>query len=632
MMPLYRLVKSSSIIIFIILNTIATSGHIESQEQYFVDDTPNRLPPYEDSSYDGDLGDINSNGFIDLVISNSVMGNPDTANLLLINLGSGNFVDSTEGKLPTISMDLNHSDFLDIERDDDLDIYLSNSWNRDYLFVNDGSGNFTDESERIPLDEDSRSKEADYGDIEGDLDLDIIVAEFNSRFNRLLINNGNGFYSSAPPSRFPSGRDNTNEIVFGDVDGDFDLDVVVANNTGNLNRILINDSNGYFTDETDSRAPEDGNQSNGLAIGDIDNDGDLDVYFANGWSPGFDRLWINNGLGYFTDESEERTPFINNVSSDVTFGDIDNDGDLDILTANDANQGFQNTNKVYINDGSGFFTDETEQRLPDNLSYADEVVLGDVDLDGDLDLFIINKGKYPDGEQNRLFINISTPDSFPPTIPRTYHHPDTGDTTNSYLITTTAWDNISVVIGELNVSLFYRSMSEINDADFTELSMLDCGGFLFRENIPAQSSISTVEYYIKAEDRMGNFSFDPLNAPDSVFSFVVDVSVGINDNPNLSPNLPRAFSLSQNYPNPFNPSTTIDYSIPEGEAEQVQLLIYDLRGRLIRSLINEEKSPGSYSVHWDGRSNEGREIGSGVYLYRIEAGSFVSIKKMIITR
>ncbi len=96
--------------------------------------------------------------------------------------------------------------------------------------------------------------------------------------------------------------------------------------------------------------------------------------------------------------------------------------------------------------------------------------------------------------------------------------------------------------------------------------------------------------------------------------------------------IPKAFALSQNYPNPFNPSTTIDYSIPEGEAEQVQLLIYDLRGRLIRSLINEEKSPGSYSVHWDGRSNEGREVGSGVYLYRIEAGEFISTKKMIITR
>jgi len=107
--------------------------------------------------------------------------------------------------------------------------------------------------------------------------------------------------------------------------------------------------------------------------------------------------------------------------------------------------------------------------------------------------------------------------------------------------------------------------------------------------------------------------------------------VGIDDQKNGN-QIPRRFTLNQNYPNPFNPSTTIDYSIPEGEKVQVQLNIYDLRGRKVRSLIEEEKGPGQYTVNWDGRSDKGIEIGSGVYLYRIEAGSFVSTKKMIITR
>jgi len=248
-----------------------------------------------------------------------------------------------------------------------------------------------------------------------------------------------------------------------------------------------------------------------------------------------------------------------------------------------------------------------------------------------LDLIVINKGEYPDGEQNRLFINISTPDSFPPTIPRTYQHPDTGDTTDPYLITTTVWDNISVVIGELKVSLFYRSMSEINDADFTEIPMLDCGGFLYRERIPAQSSGMTVDYYIKAEDKMGNISYDPPNAPDSVFSFLVDVSVGINDDPYSIPSLPKIFSLSQNYPNPFNPSTTISYDIPEGNGSMpVKINIYDIRGRLMRKLVDQEKKPGSYQVHWGGRNDKGQQVSSGVYLYRIDAGEFISTRKMVM--
>jgi parallel beta-helix repeat protein len=96
--------------------------------------------------------------------------------------------------------------------------------------------------------------------------------------------------------------------------------------------------------------------------------------------------------------------------------------------------------------------------------------------------------------------------------------------------------------------------------------------------------------------------------------------------------IPKSFLMSQNYPNPFNPSTTIDFTIAKGGAIPVLLNIYDLRGRLMRTLIDEEKSPGRYSVHWNWRDNLGGEVSSGLYLYRIEAGSFSSIRKMTILR
>jgi hypothetical protein len=111
-------------------------------------------------------------------------------------------------------------------------------------------------------------------------------------------------------------------------------------------------------------------------------------------------------------------------------------------------------------------------------------------------------------------------------------------------------------------------------------------------------------------------------------------SVGIGDDGPSNGTLPRVFSLSQNVPNPFNPSTTIAFDIPADRADGVRtrLEIYDVRGRRVATLVDGERQPGSYRVHWDGRDDAGRTVGSGVYLYRIEAGSFTSVKKMVIVR
>ncbi|MFC1544568.1 T9SS type A sorting domain-containing protein [Gemmatimonadota bacterium] len=102
----------------------------------------------------------------------------------------------------------------------------------------------------------------------------------------------------------------------------------------------------------------------------------------------------------------------------------------------------------------------------------------------------------------------------------------------------------------------------------------------------------------------------------------------------LSPKalLPKAFALSQNYPNPFNPSTTIAYEIPEGDNVQVQLKVYNMRGQLVRTLVDESRSEGSYQIQWDGSDNYGRRVSSGVYFYRIKAGEFSKTRKMVILK
>ena len=89
--------------------------------------------------------------------------------------------------------------------------------------------------------------------------------------------------------------------------------------------------------------------------------------------------------------------------------------------------------------------------------------------------------------------------------------------------------------------------------------------------------------------------------------------------------IPLYYSLNQNFPNPFNPSTKIRYSIKD--VVFVNLVIYDILGRRIETLVNEEKSPGEYEINFSGHN-----LASGVYLYKLTAGTFTQIKKMQILK
>ena len=85
------------------------------------------------------------------------------------------------------------------------------------------------------------------------------------------------------------------------------------------------------------------------------------------------------------------------------------------------------------------------------------------------------------------------------------------------------------------------------------------------------------------------------------------------------------FIIKQNYPNPFNPSTKMNFSIPQ--SENVMLKIYDVLGRQITTLVNEEKPAGNYTVEFDGSN-----LPSGVYFYQIHAGDFIETKKMLLLK
>jgi hypothetical protein len=100
--------------------------------------------------------------------------------------------------------------------------------------------------------------------------------------------------------------------------------------------------------------------------------------------------------------------------------------------------------------------------------------------------------------------------------------------------------------------------------------------------------------------------------------------------------VPKAFELSQNYPNPFNPTTTIKYSLSSvgdgAETLPTTLRIYNVLGEVVRTLVDEPKSPGVYHEVWDGKDDQGKEVASGIYFYRLKAGKFSETKKMVLLK
>jgi hypothetical protein len=94
--------------------------------------------------------------------------------------------------------------------------------------------------------------------------------------------------------------------------------------------------------------------------------------------------------------------------------------------------------------------------------------------------------------------------------------------------------------------------------------------------------------------------------------------------------IPEYFSLKQNYPNPFNPITIIEYSLPE--KTHAKLIIFDLLGRQVRTLVDQHEDIGHRSIRWDSKNEFGKHVSAGIYLYQIHAGEFVQTKKMVLLK
>ena len=113
-------------------------------------------------------------------------------------------------------------------------------------------------------------------------------------------------------------------------------------------------------------------------------------------------------------------------------------------------------------------------------------------------------------------------------------------------------------------------------------------------------------------------------------AFVSDICEGASDAPDVGGTQTLVNRLFQNEPNPFNPRTAVKFSL--ASRGKVELAIYDVSGRLVRTLVNDVQDAGLHTVAWDGSDNKGHRVSSGIYWSQLKAGKYVSNKKMIMLK
>ncbi len=305
----------------------------------FTDESHLRFPHTTRDSEDIGIADFNGDGWLDVVF----VSEDDQLNELFLNTGNGFFVDAS-GRIPVAGIS-NAVLVHDFNLDGFPDITIGNE-GRIALLINDGNANFSDEAPSRMPNLAGVTQDLVLGDIDDDGDLDLLVC--NEGQDWLFINDGIGFFTDESfRLQHEEGPERTREGDFGDINGDGRLDIFFANenysggsSTPRLNRLLLNDGNGYFKDITGVAVRADNDDSFDGKFIDLDGDGDLDIFTGNcmifgSQAPVPYGIYLNNGAGFFTRlESGILPPNTLGCGFAVVHADFNGDGIKDLFIAN----------------------------------------------------------------------------------------------------------------------------------------------------------------------------------------------------------------------------------------------------------------------------------------------------------
>ena len=549
-------------------------------------------------------GDYDNDGDLDLLMTGMDASTPHT--YLLRNDGGGVFT-QVATSLPAIAW--SSVQWGDYDADGDLDIAMC-GWTGTSglarIYRNDGPLGFTNIGAVLPA---LSHGTVAWGDVDGDGDLDLLLAGMdnsNVSFSYVYLNNAGTFTDGG----FGLTGVSSCGGAWGDFDADGDLDLLLSGYTGSgrLLRVYVNYAG--TLNPIDIGAPNVEGLDQTVAWGDYDHDGDLDILLS-GWDGSARHLAVyqNIGAGFFFDAGVG-LPGIN--AGAVAWGDYDNDGDLDILASgySDANAGLT---RIYRNE-NGTFVD-AHAGLPDLLFSA--VAWADWDGDGDLDPIVSGTPNFTSATTALFRNDGATPDT-PPAAPTNLSAERNGDYVVFHWTPSTDAETPSAGLS------YNLRVGTTSGSDYPVTSMSRSNGF--RKVVRTGNAGQVSTFAVKLPGQPFSWSVQAVDGAFTGSPFATEAHVAdVPGGPIAGPEGLRAPS-----PNPFRGETRLAWAL--ARSGPVELTIHDLSGRRVRTLASGVREAGPASATWDGRDDGGRALPPGLYVVHLSAAGTRWSSKVVLTR
>ncbi len=543
--------------------------------------------------------DTDGDGDLDLYVTNG--GASAESNEYYRN-DAGVFVRVTTSALTNEGIRDDGASWGDFDNDGDADLFTC-SWHGEvnYLFENLGSGVF----QRNPLGPTSYSEGCSWVDYDNDGRLDLYVANSGNsglpvaERNNFLFHNDGGSFTRILVGPLVNDELRSRQPSWCDYDGDGDMDLFVANESGDNNRLyrnlLVETGTADFEDLAAGAVTSDGGNSWSASWGDFDNDGDFDLYVGNSANETnffYRNELVETGTATLTRITTMDLGSQGGWAAGTSWADWDNDGDLDLLQTNGfhSNSGQQLRNWYYRNDAGIMNRFTFANGAPDDQGWGYGHSWGDYDGDGDLDLYTANWFQVAQG--NFLYRNDAE-------------------------LVGNHWLQIDCVGTDSNKSGIGARVTVTALIDGSSVSQL-------RQVAGSDGHCS--------QNKRVHFGLGDATIVDIQISWpsgtVQDLAAVTADQvltvvePEVVAAVPVAGLAGEltASPNPFGNETALRYRLTN--AADVRLVVYDVMGRRVRQLESGVKSVGWHRIAWDGRDEAGRVLASGVYYGRLErAGS-----------